>query len=145
LALLRVAVGPGVLFDNGLPGRPVVRVVYLARSGQEISLLQQYAGPLGPLGDAEQAQLDKPADERADVVAASARAERSRASGFAANRNVTADRDALVVGGTLDLPVTERRPDGTNVYRWMDPAGYLLSISGAIEPEFLRALADVIR
>ena len=157
LALLRAEVGPGVLFDNGLPGRPVVRLVYLARSGQEISLLQQYTGPLGTPGlleDAEQAQLNAPAtpaDQRADAAAAPARAERGRVSGLGAARNVVADRDAaadrdaLSVGGTLDLPVTERRPDGTNVYRWMDGAGYLLSISGAIEPEFLRGLADVIR
>ena len=40
---------------------------------------------------------------------------------------------------------TERLPDGTNIYRWMDPAGYLLRISGAIEPELLRGLADAIR
>ena len=160
LALLRVEVGPGVLFDNGLPGRPVVRLVYLALSGQEISLLQQYTGPLGPPGllglleDAEQAQLvapATPADERADAAAAPLRAERARVSGLGAARNAAADRDAavnrdgLLVGGTLDLPVTERRPDGTNVYRWMDGAGYLLSISGAIEPEFLRGLADAIR
>lgn len=148
LALLRVEVGPGVLFDNGLPGRPAVRLVYLARSGQEISLLQQYTGPLGPLGPlggAEQAQLDTLADQRADAAVAPARAERSRSSGLGADLKVAADRDALVVVGTLDLPVTERLPDGTNVYRWIDDAGYLLSISGAIEPEFLRALADVIR
>jgi hypothetical protein len=145
LELLRVEVGPGVLFDNGLPGRPAVRLVYRARSGQEIALLQQYTGPLGLLEGAEQAQLGALADERADAAAAPARLERSRSSGLGADRKLAADRDALVVGGTLDLPVTERLPDGTNVYRWMDGAGYLLSISGAIEPDLLRGLADVIR
>lgn len=142
LELVRVEVGPGVLVDNGLPGRPAVRLVYLASSGQEISLLQQYTGRLEGV---EQAQLGTLADDRADAAAAPARAERSRSSGFAADREVGADLDALVVGGKLDLPVTERRPDGTNVYRWIDDAGYLLSISGAIEPQLLRGLADGIR
>jgi hypothetical protein len=142
LALIRVEVGPGVLFDNGLPGRPAVRLVYLARSGQEISLLQQYAGSLE---GAEQARLGALAEARPDAAAAPARAERSRSSGSGVDRKLVADRDAPVVGGTLDLPVTERLPNGTNVYRWMDPAGYLLSISGAIDPELLRGLADVIR
>ena len=135
LALLRVEVGPGVLVDNGIPGRPAVRLVYLAGSGQEITLLQQYTGPLARRQLAQVGELQA----GRDAGAARARADEE----FRAELRFAADRDA-VVGGVLDLPATVREPDGRATYAWLED-GYLLSISGAVDPDLLRGLADLIR
>ncbi len=140
LPLLRVEVGPGVLFDNGIPGRPAVRLVYLASSGQEIALLQQYTGPLARRELAQVGQLEA----GRDAGAGAARANRARAvEELRTDLLFAADRDA-VVGGVLDLPATVREPDGRAAYTWLED-GYLLSISGAVDPDLLRGLADRIR
>ena len=140
LTLLRVEVGPGVLFDNGIPGRPAVRLVYRASSGQEIALLQQYTGPLARRELAQVGQLEA----GRDAGAGAARANRARAvEELRTDLPVAADRDA-VVGGFLNLPATVREPDGRAAYKWLED-GYLLSISGAVDPDVLRGLADRIR
>jgi len=140
LALLRVEVGPGVLIENGIPGRAAVRLIYLARSGQEIALVQQYTGSLGAT------PVDQVGQSKVAAADAPARAERERVSSDEprADRRAALDRD-MVVGGTLDLPATVREPDGTVTYTWIDADGYLLSISGNLAPDVVRGLADLIR
>ncbi len=160
LTLTRVEVGPGALAENGMPDRAAVRLVYHDAAGQQIALLQQYAGVVEPrastLGD--EAGAGASADtvggsgavasgvaSAADARAAQARSERARAVGaYRADAKASADRDG-VVGGALDLPAIVQQPGGPTTYRWIDAEGYVLAITGDLDLQLLRGLADRIR
>jgi len=143
LALLRIEVGPGDAVANGVRGRPAVRLVYLSRNGVEIALTQQYSGSLEGAGQVPASQL--PVDRLAGSDAV-VRAERAReASELRADTRKTADRDAAVGGLVGDRPATVRDPDGRVTYRWADDDGYLLSLSGVVDPDIIRGLVELIR
>ncbi len=144
LTPLRVEVAPGSLAENGILSRNVVRLVYRADTGQQISLMQQYTGPLE---EQEPTALGQVSAGRAAGADTPARLERRRAdaeSPAELEAKVDADRGA-VVGGLVDLPATVRDPDGTVTYRWRDAGAYVLAISGDLDPDVLRGLADLVR
>ena len=142
MAMLRAEVAPGGLVEAGIGQRFALRMIYLAPSGQEIALVQQYLGPL------EGQESIAPAEpETADAVGnAAARAERSRDA--LAFRAVTAapmtaaDLDAAA--DALDLPATRRDPDGRVTHRWRD-GDFVLAISARLDADVVRGLADQVR
>jgi hypothetical protein len=141
LGLLRAEVGPGALLDSGLAGRVAVRLVYLARSGQEIALVQQFTGLAGQ----RLAQVGALQGGRAASADAAARAERPVVADEArADLRAGADRDAAALE-SLDLPALVRDPDDRVTYTWIDAGGYLLSISAQLDAETVRGLADLVR
>lgn len=145
LTLARVEVGPGTLAENGIPGRVAVRLVYLADTGQEIALLQQYTGPLEGQGLASVGEISAGRAAAADTPARLERARAGAESRADLKAQVGADRDALV-GGLLDLPATTVEPETRRVtYRWLDTGGYVLAISGELDADVLRGLADLVR
>jgi anti-sigma factor RsiW len=93
----------------------------------------------------QQLDVARPAATRPGAMPAPApRANRARAvEELRTDLPVAADRDA-VGGGFLNLPATVREPDGRAAYTWLED-GYLLRISGAVDPDLLRGLADRIR
>lgn len=139
LALLRAEVGPGALVEGGIAGRPAVRSVYRARTGQEIVLLQQY---IGPVDQSRLAQVDANFTLKATPAEATERAKRFRSADALTNER--ADRDRAAAAG-LDLPATVREPDGRVTYTWLQPEGYLLSVSAELDADVVRGLADIVR
>ena len=137
LTLVRAEVGPGTLMDEGSPERPAVRLVYLSSNGEEIALMQQY---LGSAAEAEKAA----SDDRADVAAERLRIQRPQAAQDRANRQAGVDRDVVVGGVITEFPLVVE-PGGRITYKWVDASGYLLALSGNLDPSILRGLASQIR
>jgi len=137
LVRLRTEVGPGALFADSAVGLPVIRMVYQDATGKEIVLTQQY------LGDAAARPEERPAARR--EVAAGGRLD-DRARDVAAGPPPAADRDELIASGFLEtLPVIIVETSGRRIYRWFDGTGYLLSVSGMIDEDVLRSLAEQVR
>jgi anti-sigma factor RsiW len=147
LSLVRVEVGPGALALNRIPGRAAVRLVYVDAAGQQITLLQQYTGALGDRASALGDEVAAGVAGAASGADASVRAERARVAESELRRadaKARTDRDA-VVGGALDLPAIVQQPGGPTTYRWLDAGGYVLAITGDLDPQALRGLADRVR
>jgi hypothetical protein len=49
------------------------------------------------------------------------------------------------IDNRLEVPALGLRPSGYNTYRWYDRQGYLLTLSGAVSSDSLRALASRVR
>ena len=136
LTLLRAEVGPPPAAPDGPVGSPVVRLVYRSENGQEITLTQQLtAAPPQQLPVAGTERGGAPVDPDA------------RLSAEAARRRAAADREVLLRADMAadDLPATVVEPDGMVTYRWRDADGYLLALSGLVDADVLRALADRVR
>ncbi len=136
LVRVRTEVGPGALFADSAVGLPVIRLVYQDATGKEIVLTQQYLGDAAALPDERLARRDAAVGGRMD----------NRSRDVAAGPPVAADRDELIASGFLEtLPVTIVETSGRRIYRWFDGAGYLLSVSGMIDEDVLRSLAEQVR
>jgi anti-sigma factor RsiW len=136
LTLLSAEVGPPPAAPDGPVGSPVVRLVYRSENGQEITLTQQLAAaPPQQLPVAGTERGGAPVDPDA------------RLSAEAARRRAAADREVLLRADMAadDLPATVVEPDGMVTYRWRDADGYLLALSGLVDADVLRALADRVR
>ena len=129
LTLLRAEVGPPSASPDGPVGSPVVRLVYRSENGPEITLTQQLAAA-GETGGGR-----APVDADARLRTEAARRQASAGRELFLRADLAAD----------DLPATVVEPDGMVTYRWRDADGYLLALSGSVDADVLRALADRVR
>ena len=129
LTLLRAEVGPPSASPDGSGGSPVVRLVYRSENGPEITLTQQLAAA-GETGGGR-----APVDADARLRTEAARRQASAGRELFLRADLAAD----------DLPATVVEPDGMVTYRWRDADGYLLALSGSVDADVLRALADRVR
>lgn len=149
--LREVAVGPSYELP-GVPGRPVLRMVYDDSGSDElITVTQQHVGDEPRLPPRPQQIVELEPQPRA----ASQDESQESAAGTPQRLVVPDDQVWTYDGGDvsdrtsyprgLESAILVVNPDGRRQLRWMDSRGYLVIIEAALSEERLRELAAALR